>query len=240
VSIAQQSVAELGGAASVLVRQRRDHAELNVLLQRLRTAEGAEQDELLTRTARLVFPHAYAEEVVLWPAMRAVLPDGDELTLRVEQEHQEINELFSTLERTPHGDPARRVLLDRITVLLREDVRDEEDLLLPRLQGALDPEELRALGRRWELVRRTAPTRPHAVVSRRPPGNALSGLPLAVVDRLRDRSDRMARRSPGLVGSASRTASRVLARLAGGVEHLPVLRAGERSSTRAGRTEAGR
>lgn len=240
MSIAQQSVAELGGAASVLVRQRRDHAELELLLQRLRTAGGPEQDELLTRTARLVFPHAYAEEVVLFPAMRAALPDADELTLQVEQEHQEINALFSALERTPHDDPARPGLLDRIAGLLREDARDEEDVLLPRLQAVLDPVELRRLGRRWELVRRTAPTRPHAGVSRRPPGNVLSGLPLAAVDRLRDRLDRTARRSPGRLGSASLTASRGLARVAGAVEHLPVLRTGERPSTRAGRTEAGR
>lgn len=240
MSIAQRSVAELGGAASVLVRQRRDHAELEVLLQRLPTAGGPEQDELLTRTARLVFPHAYAEEVVLFPAMRAALPDADDLTLRVEQEHQEINVLFSVLERTPHDDPTRPGLLDRIAKLLREDVRDEEDVLLPRLQAVLHPVELRRLGRRWELVRRTAPTRPHAVVSRRPPGNALSGLPLAAVDRLRDRLDRTARRAPGRLGSASRAASRGLARVAGAVEHLPVLRRGERPSTRAARTEAGR
>jgi hypothetical protein len=238
VSIAQQSVAELGGESSVLVRQRQDHAELNRLFERLRSTEGAEQDEVLTAVARLVFPHAYAEEVVLFPAMRAALPDADELTLRVEQEHQEINELFSRLERTPHDEPARPGLIDRVTDLLQEDARDEEDVLLPRLQATLDAAELRRLGRRWELVRRTAPTRPHAVVSRRPPGNVLSGLPLAVLDRLRDRLDEAARRGPGPLGTASRTASRVLAGVAGAVEHLPVLRSGERPSTRPGRTEA--
>lgn len=187
MSTAQQSVAELGGESSVLVRQRRDHAELDRLLERLRSTRGVEQEEVLTGLARLVFPYAYAEEVVLFPAMRAVLPDADELTLQVEQEHQEIDELFSTLERTAHDDPTRADLIDRITELLREDARGEEGVLLPRLMAALDPVEPRRLGRRWELVRRTAPTRPHAVVSRRPPGNVLSGLPLTVLDRLRDR-----------------------------------------------------
>ncbi len=235
-SIAQQTVQQLGGPGSVLARQKREHVQLDELLQRLEASSGAEQDEVLTRISRLVFPHAFAEEAVLWPAIRAALPDGEDLTLRIEQEHQEINELFAALERTPATDPRRAELLGRIVDLLREDVRDEEDLLLPRLQEALDPARLRRLGRTWELVRRTAPTRPHPVVARRPPGNALAALPLTVLDRSRDRIDRLARSRPGRVAAGSRTLSLGLARVAGAVEHLPVLRRGEDPSTRAGRT----
>ncbi|GAA3501715.1 hypothetical protein GCM10019016_088220 [Streptomyces prasinosporus] len=50
----------------------------------------------------------------------------------------------------------------------------------------MDPVRLRALGTAWETVRRTAPTHPHPVVPRRPPGNALLGVPLSVHDRVRD------------------------------------------------------
>jgi hypothetical protein len=56
------------------------------------------------------------------------------------------------------------------------------------LQRRLSPRQLRALGLRWELVRRIAPTRPHPLVSRRPPGQALSALPLTVLDRGRGRA----------------------------------------------------
>ena len=232
-SLAQQTVDELGGEGSLLVRQRRDHAELDRLLDRLAETSGTEQDAVLTRLARLVFPHAYGEETVVWPALRRVLPDGHELTLRNEQEHQAVNELFSQLDRTPPGDARRGALVERLTALLRQDARDEEDLLLPRLQAALSAEQLRRLGRLWELARRTAPTRPHAVVSRRPPGNLLSALPLAVLDRSRDRLDVLARSGTPAAGPA-RAASRGLAGVAGAVEHLPVLRRGEDASTRVG------
>lgn len=77
-------------------------------------------------------------------------------------------------------------MLDRLATVLREDVRDEEDELLPRLQDALDVRRLRLLGVAWETVRRMAPTRPHPVVSRRPPGNTLAAFPLTVLDRSRD------------------------------------------------------
>jgi hypothetical protein len=230
-SIADQTVDELGGPGSVLVRQRDDHTELDALLERLQRTSGHEQDEVLTRTWRLVFRHAYAEETLLWPELRRVLPDGDEVTLRVEQEHQEINELAAALDRTPHGDPARAGLVTRLVDLLRQDARDEEDVLLPHLRDAVDAARLRSLGRSWQVVRRTAPTRPHAVVSRRPPGNVLAALPLALIDHSRDGLDTLARRTSGQVRTGAVAVSRALATLAGGVEKLPPLRRGERPST---------
>jgi hypothetical protein len=228
-SVADQSVEQLGGPRSVLARQRADHARLDELLGEAARATGSEQDEVLTRLARLVFPHAYAEETVLWPVVRAVVPDGEQITLRNEQEHQEINALFSDLDRTPAG-PRRDALLERTAEVLRQDARDEEDLILPRLQTALSGAQLRRLGRTWEVVRRTAPTRPHAVVSRRPPGNLLSGAPLTLLDRSRDALDRAARAAPALAGPL-RAASGALALAAGAVEHLPPLRRGEQPST---------
>ncbi|MFE9028325.1 hypothetical protein ACFYOA_18980 [Streptomyces iakyrus] len=45
---------------------------------------------------------------------------------------------------------------------------------------------MRRLGAAWETVRRTPPTRPHPVVPRRPPGNALLGMPLSLYARIRD------------------------------------------------------
>jgi hemerythrin superfamily protein len=223
-SIANQDEQALGGPSSLLARQRRDHAELDRLLDAL--AVQPEDDALLNRLARLVFPHAYAEETVVWPVLRATLPDGEQLTLRNEQEHQRINALWAQMERDRRPD-----LLTEITALLRQDARDEEDLLLPRLQHALSPAQLRRLGRTWEAVRRVAPTRPHAVVSRRPPGNLLSALPLTVLDRSRDGLDAGARAVP-LVAPALTAASRALAGVAGAVEHLPPLRRGERAETR--------
>ena len=234
-SLADQSEQQLGGTASVLVRQRREHAELERLLVQVDRAQGASQDEVLTALGRLVFPHAYAEEVVLFPVVRAVLPDGHERTLRIEREHQEVNELWSALERTPHGDPDRAALLERLAVVLREDARDEEDDLLPRLQAALDAGPA-ARGRPGlGAGRPPAPTRPHALVSRRLPGNALSGVPLAVLDRSRDVLDRRGR-GLGPAAEVARRASAVLATVAGALEHLPPFRAGQDPRTRAGAT----
>lgn len=231
-SLATQTTTELGGPHSILTRQKRDHMELDRLLTALDTAASAARQELLTELCRLVFPHAFAEESVLWPLARRVLPDGEALTLRVEREHQEINQLFTELERTPPDDARHRWLWDRIAELLRDDVRDEEDDLLPALQQVLSHRQLIAAGWAWEAVRRTAPTRPHPVVARRPPGNVAAAAPLTVIDRLRDRLDRTSRRASGRFSHVAAQASGGLARAAGLLEHLPPLTRGERPDTR--------
>ena len=50
---------------------------------------GVEHAKTLRALARLVFTHAFAEEAVLFPAGRRVLPEGDPLTLHIERAHQE-------------------------------------------------------------------------------------------------------------------------------------------------------
>ena len=232
-SVADQSTSELGGRLSVLVRQRNDHAELESLLTRLAASSHHEQLPILLDLYRLVFPHAFAEESVLWPLMRRVLPDGHALTLQVEQEHQEVNELVTRLERLEPGTTERDTALERLVEVLREDVRDEEDELFPRLQERVSSRRLRMLGMAWEVVRRVAPTRAHPIVARRPPGNVIAALPLSVLDRSRDRLDAFRlRRDPGK--GALHALSTGLTVVSHAVERGPLMRRGEDTSTSRG------
>jgi hypothetical protein len=232
-SIADQTVTELGGPGSVLARQRRDHVELDQLLRKLEDPGGNDgaREDLLRRVNRLVFSHAFAEEAVLWPVLRRVLPDGEALTLRVEKEHQEVNDLVAALEEEGLAGPRSADRLARLVAVLREDVRDEEDVLLAQLQERLDDAELRRLGRRWEAVRRISPTRPHPTVARRPPGNAVSALPLSLLDRSRDMLDDAVGRAPKQLAPAAQMLSRGLAAAAGLVERFPLAQRGERPPT---------
>lgn len=231
-SVADQSVAELGGRISVLSRQKSDHVKLDELLHRLRESSHEEQLPVLLELYRLVFPHAFAEESVLWPVMRRVLPDGEELTLQVEQEHQEVNELVTRLEDLELGSLERRAALERLDEVLREDVRDEEDELFPRLQERVSERELRLLGIAWEVVSRVAPTRAHPIVARRPPGNVIAALPLSVLDRSRDRLDAIRLRGAGSAEGALHAVTDALTRAAHSIEHSPAMRHGEDPSTR--------
>jgi hemerythrin superfamily protein len=186
-TIKEQTVEQLGGPSSVLARQRRDHAEMDRLMDRYSTlADGEDRERVLQKTVQLVFSHAFAEETVLWPVVRRSVEEGHELTSRVEEEHQQINDLVADIERLSPGSPEREEKVRRVFALIRQDIRDEEDLVLPRLQEALPAAQLRRLGTAWDTVRRRAPTHPHPVIPRRPPGNAVLGVPLGLYDRMRD------------------------------------------------------
>jgi hemerythrin superfamily protein len=233
-TIAHQTLAELAGRTSILARQRSDHTRLDQLMTRARqTVEegGIAHQVALRAVARLVFTHAFAEESVLFPAARRVLPEGDPLTLQIETDHQEVDELVTLLDRSSSDDPRHRDLMERTFAVLDHDVRSEEDELLPRMQQLLSPRRLRLIGWRWELARRIAPTRPHPVVSRRPPGQALSALPLTVLDRARDLLQKLDEVTHCRFTAPVSVADRLLATAAGAVERTPVLQWGERPET---------
>jgi hypothetical protein len=69
------------------------------------------------------------------------------------------------------------------------------------------------------------------MVSRRPPGNALSGLPLTVLDRTRDLVDAGVRRAPEQIVPVGKAVSKGLAGLAALVERVPLSRKGDRPPT---------
>lgn len=233
-SIAGQSVQELGGRASILSRQRADHQRLDRLMDRARDTEaagGTAHAVALRAIARLVFTHAFAEEAVLFPAARRALPAGDPLTLKIESDHQAVNDLVARLDGSSPLDPGHSALLKRTFDVLEHDVRSEEDELLPRLQHELTLPRLRTLGLQWELLRRISPTRPHPLVSRRPPGQPLSALPLTVLDRARDRLQQLDHLTHGRLNPALTALDRLLATTAGAVERLPIMQRGERRET---------
>lgn len=236
-SLAGQSQKALGGRVSVLTRQTRDHVRLDRLIGRLRTTTGPEQDRVFVQLRRLVFTRAFAEECVLWPVIRRVLPDGEALTRQVGQAHQEVNELVLRLDDDLLTPAERSRVINRLIKVLREDVRDEEDSLLPALQARLSVAGLRRLGVAWEVVRRTAPTRPHPLVSRRPPGNVLAAFPLTVLDNVRDLCEVASLRAPRATGLMHVT-DQFLARAAARVEHLGVVRRGEHPTTHLNASDA--
>ena len=236
-SIARQDEAQMGGPVSILTLQRRDHVRLDRLMDRARATRatgGVEHEVTLRAIARLVFTHAFAEEAVLFPAARKVLPEGDPLSLHIEQEHQEVNELVARLDRSSPSDPEHADLMERAFVALDEDVRSEEDELLPRLQQELTVLQLQLLGLQWGLLRLTSPTRPHPVVSRRPPGQVLSALPLTFLDRARDRLQQLGEALGGRGAGVLGTVDQALAGAAGAVERMPIIRTGQRSETARG------
>lgn len=113
------------------------------------------------------------------------------------------------MERRPPDHHRRAESIREAFALIRQDVRDEEHELLPRLRTALTDRRLRPIGAAWETVRTTPPTHSHPGVARRPPANALDDVPLSFFDRLRDLSP-VASPSARRIGTVARAAAGVI------------------------------
>ncbi|GGQ40979.1 hypothetical protein GCM10010250_09110 [Streptomyces althioticus] len=177
VSISEQDADALGGDDSILMRQRRDHARLDAMMNRWLSEDlpPGELDALWLDIVQLVFSHAFAEETVLWPLLRRVSPDGEELTRQVEEEHQAINDLVARIESSP-DDPRRAEWIREAFALIRQDIRDEEDELLPRLRTVRRPQAAPCRrgvgGRTGDRPDPAAPGRPTAAAGQRAAGRA--------------------------------------------------------------------
>lgn len=168
---------------SIVELQKRDHAYMNELFDRYNN--GADREGTFRELVSLVATHAFAEEEVLFPVARRVLAEGNPLTGDIEDKHQRINDLLREMETMTPTDSGFEARVEELFPILRSDAREEEDVLLPALSSTMSDAQLKELGAAWLAAKKTAPNRAHPHVSRRPPGNALSGLVLTPLDRIR-------------------------------------------------------
>jgi hypothetical protein len=116
--------------------------------------------------------------------------------------------------------------MQQVIESIRRHVQEEEESpgLFGMLRATLNQRELNELGRTLQRAADMAPTRAHPLAPDHPPANKVLGLPVAIVDRLRDRisgraeasapaerrvkSGRKRRRAVGRKAKTSRTAGR--------------------------------
>ncbi|MCD6727938.1 MAG: hemerythrin domain-containing protein [Solirubrobacteraceae bacterium] len=125
----------------------REHHQALRVAQRLARASAADAAEL--REAFLAFfvaemvPHFRAEEELVLPAFARHVDPSDPEVVRVLVEHVELHRRAGDLAADDEADPAALHALGR---RLHDHVRHEERVLFPRVESALDAEELHRLG----------------------------------------------------------------------------------------------
>lgn len=195
---------------------RADHAEQQAAVARLQSLPHRRSDEGLvvkTEQARFVAAasvHEAAEEMHLWPQVRARWADGDGLAERgLAQEHEAEEILLRLGMRTP-TEPGWEEDLDRFAGVLADHITYEETVVLARIEREWPVEVRRDIGTQLQAAKRTAPTRPHPAGPQGPAGLASLGRLAAVADRIGDaitgrrepftgsgRDDRSPREPPG-------------------------------------------
>jgi hemerythrin superfamily protein len=165
----------------------RQHQQLETLFKQYeRNPERGEQ--LFPRIERALVPHAEIEEMHLYPFIRERVPSGLTLSEHAIHEHSQVEELLEEIGKMIRDQVPYDASMHRLIDSVRQHVHEEEEVpgLFGLLRQSATSRELADLGKTLERSWRIAPTRAHPLAPDRPPANKVLGVPLAVIDRVRD------------------------------------------------------
>lgn len=165
-----------------------DHREFEAVFKELESRNGSPEHrrDLADHVIAGLVRHSVAEEMYMYPAAREHLSDGDEVADHELEEHAEAEKIMKDLDGVDATDPTFDELVGKLISEIRHHVEEEEGDLLPKLQQACSPEDLRDLGEKVLQAKKVAPTRPHPAAPDKPPANKILGPGAGLVDRMRD------------------------------------------------------
>ena len=162
-----------------------EHLQLEALSAELLNSTPPRQGLANVVTAA-VTRHLSAEEQYLFPAVEALLPDGQEIVAEEIDHDTSILRKLAMLETVQPPSRSFRDLAEAIDDELMRHGNTRATRIFPRLSELASEADLIRLGNRVEIAAEAAPTRPHPEVPNRPPWNKLAAPAVGMVDRLRD------------------------------------------------------
>lgn len=162
-----------------------EHLQLEALSAELVDAWPPRRDLTDVVTAA-VSKHLSAEEQYLYPAVRALLPDGERI---VEDEIDRDTSLLRQLAVLDEAEPESQSYHDLTEAVDAEILRHGQICareIFPRLSELASEADLIRLGNRIEIAEEAAPTRAHPELPTRPPWNKMTAPAVGAVDRIRD------------------------------------------------------
>lgn len=138
-----------------------DHRTADQMFMQFEQApDRATKGEILREIIAELSRHAAIEEAILYPAIRELVPNGEELVLHADEEHLEVKMVLAELERMSPDDEEFEQKAMTMIGDTRHHVSEEESEVLPALMEAATQEQLMELGRQLMEAKETAPTSP--------------------------------------------------------------------------------
>jgi hemerythrin superfamily protein len=149
--------------ADAIVVLKADHKEIRRLFREFQRAG----DKAINKKARLVGQivelltvHTYIENEVMYPEVRALLPDLEDDVLESYEEHHVADVLCMELSGmepdAEHFGAKATVLIENVT----HHIEEEEQGWFPKVRAGLGRKQLQEIGARLEQARRKAPRSP--------------------------------------------------------------------------------
>jgi hemerythrin superfamily protein len=135
-----------------------DHRTVEQLFSQLESGEG-DRRRLVDQVIGELTAHAEAEEQVVYPAIRDMVPGGSAMAKESINEHKTMKQQISKLER---GEPGEQEFENALTALIdavRDHIPEEENEILPALRQVIGQDKMEELGKVFEDVKGTIVTR---------------------------------------------------------------------------------
>jgi hemerythrin superfamily protein len=161
------------------------HERVKDLFEQVFATRGTARERAFFDLRRLMAVHETAEETIVHPAARRILPDGDdEVTMRLREEN-EAKKALTELETLDVNSAEFEMKLSALRNNVLEHAKREEREELDRMGSLMDPKRLERMGRAIEIAEAIAPTRPHPGVETAT-ANFIVGPFASMMDRVRD------------------------------------------------------
>jgi len=169
----------------VITQVTADHRAVEALFADLDAGRG-DRAEVIRVIVRELSLHAGVEELVVYPAARRRLADGDAVVAADLHEHQALKRVLVRLDGADAESSETATHLQEAKRLVVEHVQHEETILLPQVSSEFDEDERAELGDLFVKAKEHAPTHPHPHAPNTPPLNAIADAVAALLDKTRD------------------------------------------------------
>lgn len=145
-----------------------------------------EKQGLAHNIIKLLSIHAACEEMVLYPFMRAKLPDGPAMVQHALMEHQQVKLDLYALDNMLVNQVHFTERLDKCLAETLQHVQEEETDLLPKLRAVMQAAEIEQMTQEYIAAHKVAPSRPHPDAPNTPPENRHTNAVAHSLDATRD------------------------------------------------------
>lgn len=163
-----------------------DHQEVKAMFAKIEKASQSQLGDMFWNLTNELVRHEVAEEEIVYPEVRKVVPNGQRLADARIKEQSEAEELLDKMEKEGADSKDFRAHLEKLQKEVLAHAESEEQLVFAPLGEKLDAERRAQLGERYEKAKKAAPTHPHPMAPDTPPGNMALGPIAALVDKMRD------------------------------------------------------
>jgi hemerythrin superfamily protein len=133
-----------------------DHAKLESVFKKLESAEPDQIRDLLEQVTEMLVPHSKAEEEVVYPAIKATVPDEGEDVDDGLEEHHHVESTLAQLRSSEPDAPGVDGLIAAMIGEVRHHVEEEEQQILPAFAKAASNQQLSELGEQFTAAKERA------------------------------------------------------------------------------------